>query len=119
LRGGTRGWQTWLRWGRGKGVQGNQFRQLTITEWLLLQICNRTASASPVVIPVVDEPRKSPEPRGVGLSIGPLMLKQMEVELVEEANNTQKTVRQETFCTTPLARLERWGKQSKGSRMSV
>ena len=28
------------------------------------------ASASPAAIPAVDEPSKSPEPRGVGLSIG-------------------------------------------------
>jgi len=39
LRGGTSGWRTWLRWGRGGGVQGNQRRQMTIKAWLILKIC--------------------------------------------------------------------------------
>jgi len=43
------------------------------------------ATASPAAIPAVDEPSKSPEPRGVGLSISPLILKQMEDKVVEEA----------------------------------
>jgi len=50
-----------------------------------LQPLPAAASASATVIPNVDEPSKSPEPRGVGRSIGPLMLKQMEDEVVEEA----------------------------------
>ena len=50
-----------------------------------LQSLPAAASASPAAIPAVDEPRKFPEPRGVGLSIGPFMLKQMEDEVVEEA----------------------------------
>ena len=43
-----------------------------------------TVNASPTVISVVDEPKKSPELRDVGLKINPLMLKQMEDEVVEE-----------------------------------
>jgi len=39
------GRNTWLvnmtKLGSGGGVQGNQFRQLTIPAWLLLQIFNR------------------------------------------------------------------------------
>jgi len=35
------------------------------------------ASASAATIPAVDKPSKFPEQRGVGLSISPLMLKQM------------------------------------------
>ena len=50
-----------------------------------LQLLPAAPSASPAVIPAVDEPSKSPQPRGVGLSIGPLTLKQMEGEVVEEA----------------------------------
>jgi len=45
-----------------------------------------TVSASPAAIPVVNEPSKSPEPRGVGLGICSLMLKQMEDEVVEEVH---------------------------------
>jgi len=40
---------------------------------VILQPLPAAASASPVVIPAVDEPSKSPEPRGVGLSVSPLM----------------------------------------------
>jgi len=52
-----------------------------------MKICKlpAAASASPAAIPAVDEPSKSPEPRGAGLTISPLMLKQMEVEVVDEA----------------------------------
>jgi len=50
-----------------------------------LQPLSATASASATNIPTVDEPSKSPVPRGVGLSISPLMLKQMEDEVVEGA----------------------------------
>ena len=50
-----------------------------------LQLLPAAASASAAAIPAVDEPSKSPEPRVVGLSISPLMLKQMEDEVVEEA----------------------------------
>jgi len=50
-----------------------------------LQPVPAAASASAATIPTVDEPSKSPEPRGVGLRIGPLMLKQMDHEVVEEA----------------------------------
>jgi len=50
-----------------------------------LQPLPAAASASPAAIPAVDEPSKSPEPRGVELSIGPLMLKKMEDVVVEEA----------------------------------
>jgi len=35
-----------------------------------LQPLPAAASASPAVIPAVDESSKSPEPRGIGLSIG-------------------------------------------------
>jgi len=48
-----------------------------------LQPLPATASASAAAIPAVDEPSKSPEPRVVGLSISPLMLKQMEDEVVK------------------------------------
>ena len=50
-----------------------------------LQPLPAAASASAATIPAVDEPSKSSEPRGGGLSIGPLMLKQMEDKVVEEA----------------------------------
>ena len=52
---------------------------------VILQPLPAAASASPAIILAVDEPSKSPEPRGVGLSISPLMLKQMEDEVMEEA----------------------------------
>ena len=51
----------------------------------LLQSLPAAANASPAVTPAVGESSKSPEPRCVGLSISPLMLKQMEDEVVEEA----------------------------------
>ena len=38
-----------------------------------LQPLSAATSASAAAIPTVDEPSKSPEPRGVGLSIGPLI----------------------------------------------
>jgi len=50
-----------------------------------LQPLPAKANASPAAIPVVDKSSKTPEPRGVGLSISPLMLKQMEDKVVEEA----------------------------------
>jgi len=48
-----------------------------------LQSLAAVVSASAATIPVVDEPSKFPEPRGVGLSISPLILKQMEDEVVK------------------------------------
>ena len=57
----------------------------SMADIVILQPLPAAASTSPVVIPAVDEPSKSPEPRGVGLSIGSLMLNQMEDEVVEEA----------------------------------
>ena len=48
-----------------------------------LQPLPAAASASAAGIPDVDEASKSPEPRSVGLSFGPLMLKQMEDEVVK------------------------------------
>ena len=48
-----------------------------------LQLLPAAASASTAGISAVDEASKSPEPRSVGLSIGPLMLKQMEDEVVK------------------------------------
>jgi len=75
-----------------------------------LQPLPAAASASPATIPAVDEPRKSPEPRGVGLSISPLILKQMEDEVVEEAqllgreqyteNSPSGNVLQRAACNT-------------------
>jgi len=81
-------WRTWLRWGRwgansGEPVQTDHNHSMAAIA--ILQPLPAAASASPAAIPAVGEPSKSPEPRGVGLSIGPLMLKQMEDEVVEEA----------------------------------
>ena len=71
---------------------------------LILQPLPAAASASPVVTRDISESRKSPESGGVGLSIFPLLLKQMEDEAEEETvllghENTQKTVHQEK-CTS-------------------
>jgi len=52
-----------------------------------LQPLSVVENASVAVIPTVNESRKSPEPRGVGLSIGPLMFKQMEDEVVEKIDD--------------------------------
>jgi len=58
-----------------------------------LQLLPAAPSASPAVIPAVDEPSKSPELRGVGLSISPLMLKQMEDKVVEDDDSSSLTPR--------------------------
>jgi len=73
--------------GAGGGSSGEPVQ--TVDYYGMVGIANfqplsATVSASPAATPVVDEVSKSPEPRGVGLSIGPLMLKQMEDEVVEE-----------------------------------
>jgi len=71
--------------GRSSGEPGQTADHHGMAAIAILQPLPAAASASPAAIPAVGEPSKSPEPRGVGLSIGPLMLKQMEDEVVEEA----------------------------------
>ena len=88
MRGGTRGLANmaalWAR-GRGSGEPAQTADHHGMATIAILQQLPAAASASPAAIPAVGEPSKSPELRCVGLSIGPLMLKQMEDEVVEEA----------------------------------
>ena len=60
--------------GGGRGFRGTRTDDLPgMTAIANLQPLSAAASASAAAIPSVDEPRKSPEPHGVGLRISPLI----------------------------------------------
>ena len=88
----------------------------------ILQPLPAVASTAPVVTRDIGESSKFPQSGGVGLSIGPLLLKQMEDEAEEEAvplGHTQKTVHQAKFIRAHLVHLHQCGKQPNCSGMSL